>query len=66
MRYFVKSTNEIVAVCAYAEDAAALLALYDDGTIQDNQGKVLYHNGVDGIAADSYDEVAQIVHSRLE
>jgi hypothetical protein len=49
----------------YVEDAAALVALLGRGaTIRDGHRKVVWTEGVDGDAADSYDTVALHVHVR--
>ena len=49
--------------------AAALAALFGDGaTIRDGHGKsdIVFTNGVDGCAGDSYDQVAEVVERRIK
>jgi len=61
--------GEYVAACKLPEDAAAVVAAYGPGaTIRNGHRKkdVVYTEGVDGDAGDSYDEVARIVHERVE
>jgi hypothetical protein len=49
--------------------AAALAALFGDGaTIRDGHGQrdILFTNGVDGCAGESYDQVAEVVERRIK
>ena len=59
--------NEYVASCKYVEDAAALVAFRGHGsTIRTGHSKksIVYTNGEDGEAGESYDVVADIVFNR--
>lgn len=61
--------GEYVAACKYPEDGAAILAAYGAGaTIRDGHAKsdVVFTNGIDGDAGNSYDEVQTIVAERLD
>ena len=66
-RYKVYSAAGIyVAACKFAEDAAAVVASYEGGTIRDGHRTVVWHEGQETeSAANSYDAVAQAIHSRL-
>ena len=68
-RYKVYSQDGVyMASCKELEAAAALVALYGDGaTIRDGHTKLLYRNGTDGEAGDSYDAVVEAaLHKRGE
>lgn len=56
-----------IAACKFAEDAAALVAIQGDGAeIRDiDHRTVLFKQGTDGDAGESYDAVAEIVRERL-
>lgn len=59
--------GEYVASCKYPELAAAVVALYGQGaTIRLGHSKrsVVWEDGVDGDASDSYDAVAEMVYGR--
>ena len=51
--------NKYVAACKFTEDAAAVVALHDGGTVRTGHRKkdIFFTQGVDGDAADSYDVV---------
>ncbi len=58
--------NEYVAACKHAEDAAAIVASYEGGTIRDGHRKVLWREGSEETSSgDSYDCTASTVHARL-
>lgn len=67
-RYKVYTAGgEYVAACKYPEDAAAILAMRGDGaTIRDGHAKsdIVWTEGVDGQAGESYDQVAESVYTR--
>ena len=48
-----------VASCRYASDAAAIIACYGDGATLRYNGRIVYKDGRDGNAADSFDAVAE-------
>lgn len=57
-----------VAACRYIEDAAAVVGGHDDGsTIRDgaHNRRIVWREGKDGHAADSYDDVAATVNMRV-
>ena len=60
--------GEYIASCKHAEDAAVVLAANGDpgGMIRYAHGLVLWREGRDGSAADSYDDVARLVHRRID
>lgn len=62
------ATGEYVASFKHVEDAAVLVASYGDGTtIRDGKGRgrpVVWTEGHDGKAGESYDYVAEIVEGR--
>lgn len=63
------TAGEYVASCHYVEDAAAVVALYDDGaTIRWGHPKkfAFWTQGIDGEAGDSFDAVAEVCHAKLE
>lgn len=58
--------GERVAAIAHIEDGAAILALYGHGaTIRAGAHIILYTNGVDGEAGESFDAVATHVDGTL-
>lgn len=63
-RWKVYNTEgEYVASCKHVEDAAAIIALYGDGaSIRDGHSKVVWLEGRDGEAAESFDAVAAKVY----
>jgi len=66
-RWKVYRDNEYVGSCKYVEDAAALIAMSNCGDIRDgyNARKIVWREGCEAFsAADSYDQVARIVHNR--
>ena len=48
-----------VASCRYPSDAAAIVACYGDGATIRYRGRIVYRDGRDGNAADSYDATAE-------
>lgn len=65
MEYKVYSpTGECVAICRYAEDAACLAAFHGDGATVNDGRRVLWREGIDGSAAESYDAAAATMHER--
>ena len=64
--------KEYVASCKYVEDAAAILALHGGGSAGENTirhghgaaSDAVYADGVDGVASESFDEVAAFVYNR--
>lgn len=60
--------NEYIGAVKHAEDAACLVALHGAGaTIRLNHRFVVWHEGKEHIgAAESYDEVASTIQSRLD
>ncbi len=66
-KFKVYSTDgEYVAACKYAEDAAAVVASYEGGTIRLGHRKILFTEGAETeTAGNSCDGVAQIIHSRI-
>lgn len=65
-RYKIYSADgEYLAACKRAEEAAAVVAFLGTGaTIRDGHKTILWTEGTDGIAAESYDFVADRVYSR--
>jgi len=66
-RYKVYTADgEYVATCKFAEDAAAVVASYEGGTIRDGHRKVVWHEGDESdTAGNSYDAVAQTIYRRV-
>ena len=67
-RWKVYRDGEYVASCKYVEDAAALIGVSNCGEVRDgdNGRKVVWREGREAFsAADSYDGVAEVVHSRV-
>ena len=65
-RYKVYTADgEYVAACKYAEDAAAIIASYGNGSqIRDGHKRTVYTEGEHPASAgDSYDRVAEIVNA---
>jgi predicted TIM-barrel enzyme len=62
--------GEYVAACKHAEDAAAIIAAYGDGSsirVGHSKSYTVWHEGLEGQpAAESYDHVAQVVAKRIE
>lgn len=60
--------KEYIAACKYAEDAAAVVALYGDGaTIKYQHSWLVWTEGSEiAEAATSYDFVAQTIWNRIE
>ena len=61
-------TKEYVASCKYAEDAAAVCGAYGPGAtirLGHRVKDTVYTDGVDGEAAQSWDEAAIIVRERI-
>jgi hypothetical protein len=54
------ATGRQLASCAYAEDAAAVVAVHCDGATIKFGGRVVFKQGRDGNAGDSYDGAASI------
>lgn len=65
----INPQGEYVASCKYAEDAAMIVAAYGDGAkvrYDSTNGRVVWHEGHETtFAADSYDEVANVIHTRI-
>ena len=60
--------KQYIASCRYAEDAAAFLALCADagGEIRYGHGLIVWREGRDGRAWESYDAVASLIRQRVE
>jgi hypothetical protein len=55
--------TEYVASCKYIEDAAAICAMSGDGaTIRNGHTVIVWREGIDGSAGDSYDAVVDHVY----
>jgi len=54
-----------IASCKFIEDAAALVALNGEGSKIKLHGRVVYTEGVDGSAADSYDAVGRVIDQKI-
>ncbi len=65
-RYKVyNAEGEYVAACKFAEDAAAVVASYEGGTIRDGHRKIVWREGSETeTAGNSYDAVAQTIYTR--
>ena len=62
----VYRSGRMVAKCLYAEDAAAIIALSNDGEIRFGK-KVVWSEGNEAQdAGESFDFVAQTVNSRID
>jgi hypothetical protein len=57
--------GEYIAACVHVEDAAALLALNGEGSKIKLHGRIVYTDGIDGHASDSYDAVGRIINNKL-
>ena len=60
--------GEYIAACKHIEDAAAVVALYNEGaTIRWMHSKIVWKEGAENFpASESYDEVARIVTERID
>lgn len=59
--------GEYVAACKHPEDAAAIVALYGGGKIYSHghsKRSLVYTDGVDGVAGESYDAVAAFIYAK--
>lgn len=56
--------GELRARVVYAEDAAALAAVLGDGTTIRTGRRILWTEGADGYAGESYDHVAEVCAQR--
>ena len=66
-RWKVYRDGVYVASCKYAEDAAAIIGMSNCGDIRDGRNalKIVWREGREAFsAADSYDQVAKVVHNR--
>lgn len=65
-RYKVYTAHgEYVACAKHPSDAGAVASLYGDGaTIRDGHTRIVWTEGTDGYAGDSFDYVAIVVLSR--
>lgn len=65
----VNPKGEYIASFKHVEDAAVLIAFYGDGAkLYDGvvaKRALVWTEGADGVAAESYDSVAQTVHARV-
>ena len=67
LEWRVRVNGTTVAACRCAEDAAAVVALYANQAAQVLwAGTVVYREGVDGVASESYDAAATIMVDRAE
>lgn len=59
------ASDEYIGSCKYLEDAAALCGMRDNrATIRDGHRRIVFTQGIDGNAGDSYDDTREIVLSR--
>lgn len=60
--------REYLASCKHAEDAGAIVALYDTPamTIRFDHGLTVWREGTDGHAGESFDELAALVWRRVD
>lgn len=67
-KWKVYRNGEYVASCAYAEDAAALVALgWSGGIVKYGHSRVVWTEGKELFpAGESYDRAAQVMHERVE
>ena len=57
--------GEFIAACKYPEDAAAVVALQNSGTVRWRHRKIIWREGKEEcFASESYDGAAQIMRSR--
>ena len=63
-KYKVYKGSEYIGSVKYAEDAAALVALQDSGTVRLSHKYVLWTQGADGDAGESYDAAAELMRQR--
>ncbi len=64
-RFKVYRNGEYVAACKYPEDAAAIAGDHAGATIRDRHSLVVWTNGPDGNAGESYDACAKTVWERV-
>ncbi len=57
--------REYIAACKHVQDAACLCALWGEGATIKHSGRIVWREGVDGHAADSYDVVATHVSYKI-
>lgn len=62
--YKVYRDGKYVAACKHVEDAAMLVAGHDGATIRHGHTFIVFTEGVDGRAGESYDAVYDIVNER--
>ena len=59
--------GKYMAACVQFEAAAAVVSLYGDGaTIRYHHGPIIWREGTDGHAGESYDHVAIVGRARVE
>ena len=59
--------REYRAACKSVEEAAVLVSFLGDGaTIRFNHGMVVWTEGTDGQASESYDHVAEVAYGRID
>lgn len=65
--YTVKSANYVEAKCSEVAQASLLVSTFfpEDGKIYKGNALV-WTEGVDGVAMDSYDNTAEVIYARLE
>lgn len=63
-KYKIYRGKEYVGCVKDAEDAAALVAIQENGTVRLGHSIVLWTEGVDGSAGDSYDVAADKMRER--
>lgn len=63
-RYKVYRGNEYIGCVKDATDAAVLVSIQTDGTVRIGHKRVLWTEGVDGFAGESYDIAAEMILER--
>lgn len=59
--------GEYTAACRHAEDAAAIVSLFGrNAKVKWHHVRTIWTEGVDGVAADSYDLAAARMHERID
>jgi hypothetical protein len=63
-KYKIYRGKEYVGCVKHATDAAVLVSVQTDGTVRLGHSRILWTEGVDGEASDSYDGAADVILQR--
>lgn len=63
-KYKVYKGDEYIGCVKDATDAAVLVSIQEGGTVRLGHKKILWTEGVDGLAGESYDAAAELILER--